>query len=85
MTKDRAGLISWFSATQQIRACRDLVFLQFAGLGIEHEFAVAGEYDLLAFVVSNDFQSRKLDYTLFFAYDFVVFDMTRGATAEYGT
>ena len=68
---------------QQIRAGGHFVLFQLAAFGIEnHDFAVAGEHDLLAGVVAHDLQPRELHDAGLLGFVIVFFDRTLAAAAD---
>ena len=83
LAKDRAGGRVLVLFDEEVGAGGHLVFLQFAALGIqEQNFAVAGEHDVLALVVADDFHAGELHDAAFLGLDFALFDGVGRGSAD---
>ena len=75
LAEHRAGGHFLAFVHQQIGAGGDLVFFEFAALGVQQEdFAVAGQDDLLALVVADDLHASELDQAALLGADFAFLD-----------
>ena len=68
---------------QQVGAGGDFVFFDFAALGVQQQdFAVAGEHDLLAFVVADHLHAGELHHAGLLGADFAFLDGAGGGAAD---